>query len=248
MSKIIFLGDSLTAPPQNPDEESWVKSLSKDIGLEYKNFAVLAGNNRTQVLLLQNYLLSDDYDKDDIFFWEITAINRKNTVVRSDTDIGNDWEKLKVSELLENKNNKSNYFYYVNLPNVFDSEKRLISLLCHIPTLSLERHTLDPYGLQCLEEVILQETVSHLVSLSRMGHKVITTIGWEKCVPSKYLKTFTELLSENNILYIKNDILGWCIQQGLSLADDMHPTQESTLTWAKTFLKPLLNETIEEDN
>ncbi len=248
MRKIVFLGDSLTADPKRLSEESWVKSLSNELKCKYENFAVVAGNNRLQTLFLQNYLLSDEYNPSDIFVWQLTAINRSNTLIKLDASIGHHDQRKTIDQILKNKEENTEHFYHVSLPNVFETDSRLAMLLCHEESIFTERHIFDPYNFQCLEEMVLQETVSYITSLSRMGHKVLCVLGWETCIKEDYIEKFLNILSKEKIHFIYDDILRWCKTQQLPFYDDLHPLQSSTLLWAKTHLMPHLTEIIKEEN
>jgi len=246
MRKIVFLGNSLTAKRKNSTTPSWAEKFAASVNLDHQNFAVAAGNNRTQALLLQNYLLSDNYHPDDIFFWEINATNRKNTIVNSSICIDTELS-LPIKNYLNNKNTDPNDYYFIELPNVFDPDNNLKMLLCHFPTNTIEHKLIDPYGFQSIDEVVLQETVFYINLLSQLGHNVIFTLGWEGCVAEKHKSTLLRLLNKERIKYIENDMLGWCVKQNIPLEDDMHPTQESTLRWARVHLTPLVQEIIKED-
>jgi len=236
--KIVFLGDSLTAA----DSDSWTQQLCQELGVKHCNLAVGAGNNRTQVLLLQHYLLSDEYSKDDTFFWEINSVSRYNTLLIKDIQIG----PINIVQALKDKSSDPIYHYQKQLPNVFDSD-RLSVMLCQ-PANSLEREIVDPYGLQNIAEVVLQETVSHLVMLARAGHNVICTLGWESAVAEKDRPTLQHLLNKDTVQFIDNGMLDWCVKRNLPLRDDMHPDQIlSTLIWARANLIPRLRNVTEED-
>jgi hypothetical protein len=244
MRKIVLLGDSLTSDcdVNNPDSNSWTRHFCRELNIDYRNLAVSAGNNRTQVLLLQNYLLSDDYSRDDIFFWEINSVSRFNTVLTPEIQIG----PINMIQNLKDKSTDPGYHYQISLPNVFDNNK-LSVMLCQ-PTNALEHKIIDPYGLQSIEEVVLQETVSHIVSLARSRHNVICTLGWDWAVAEKDKPLLRHLLNKDKIQFIEDEMLDWCVRQNLPLADDMHPDQLSTLTWARTHLMPRLRNIIEEDS
>ena len=51
MSKIVFLGDSLTADIPYGEKKSWVKKFCTEYDFSYKNLAVTAGNNKTQQIV-----------------------------------------------------------------------------------------------------------------------------------------------------------------------------------------------------
>jgi hypothetical protein len=245
MRKIVFLGDSLTADTL---EFSWARQLCQELNLGYHNLAVAAGNNRTQVLMLQHYLLSDEYSKDDIFFWEINSVSRYNTVLIPDIQIGpiNMIQNLKNKAAIKNNSVNKNYQYQKQLPNIFDLEKLSI-MLCHEEN-TFERKIVDPYNLQSIEEVVLQEVVSHIVMLARVSHNVIYTLGWESAVAEKDKSTLQYLLNNDKVQFIDDSMLDWCVKQNLPLKDDMHPDQIlSTLIWARTNLVPRLRNIIEED-
>lgn len=239
MRKIVFLGDSLTAENL---QFSWAKQLCQELNLGYHNLAVSAGNNRTQVLLLQHYLLSDEYSKDDIFFWEINATSRFNTVLSPDIQIG----PINMIQNLKDKSTDPLYQYQKQLPNVFDKEKLSI-MLCHDANL-FERKIVDPYGLQSIAAVVLQETVAHIVLLAAAGHNVIYTLGWEQAVAEKDKPILQYLLNKDKGQFIEDAMLDWCVKQNLPLEDDMHPNQISaTPVWACTHLISRLRNIIEED-
>lgn len=202
MRKIVFLGDSLTSDCDihNPDSASWTRHFCRELNIDYRNLAVSAGNNRTQVLLLQNYLLSDDYSSDDIFFWEINSVSRFNTVLVPGIRAGH----TTIQEHLKDKCTYQNQ-YQIPLPNIFDNEK-LSVMLCH-PTNMLEHKIIDPYGLQSIEEVVLQETVSHMVSLTRTGHNVICTLGWDWAVAEKDKPMLRHLLNRYKVQFIEDEML-----------------------------------------
>jgi hypothetical protein len=244
MRKIVFLGDSLTSDcdPLNNESNSWTRHFCRELGIEYRNLAVSAGNNRTQVLMLQHYLLSDDYSKDDIFFWEINATSRINTVLVPNIQVG----QTTVQQHLKDKSTDPLYHYQVHLPNIFDNNKLSI-ILCH-PANTLEHKIVDPYCLQSIDEVVLQETVSHIVSLARAGHNVLCTLGWEWAVAEKDKPLLQHLLNKDKVQFIEDEMLDWCVKQNLPLADDMHPDQMlASLVWARTHLMPRLRNIIEED-
>jgi hypothetical protein len=239
MRKIVFLGDSLTADNL---EFSWARQLCQELNLGYHNLAVGAGNNRTQVLLLQHYLLSDEYSRDDIFFWEINAVSRFNTVLTPEIQIG----PINMIQNIKDKSTDPLYQYQKQLPNVFDKEK-LSVMLCQDAN-ALEREIVDPYGLQSIAEVVLQETVAHIVLLAAAGHNVLCTLGWEQAVAEKDMPKLQHLLNKDKIQFIEDGMLDWCVKQHLPLADDMHPDQMSaTPVWARTHLMPRLRTIIEED-
>lgn len=239
MRKIIFLGDSLTA---DNSQVSWAKQLCQELNLGYHNLAVAAGNNRTQVLLLQHYLLSDEYSSDDIFFWEINAVSRFNTVLTPEIQIG----PINMIQNLKDKSTDPLYQYQKQLPNVF-AEEKLSVMLCQDAN-AFEREIVDPYGLQSIAEVVLQETAAHIVLLAAAGHNVLYTLGWEWAVAEKDRLILQHLLNKDKIHFIEDAMLDWCVKQYLPLADDMHPDQIlSTLVWARTHLTPRLKNIIEED-
>ncbi len=239
MRKIVFLGDSLTADTL---EFSWARQLCQELNLGYHNLAVGAGNNRTQVLLLQHYLLSDDYSRDDIFFWEINAVSRFNTVLTPEIQIG----PINMIRNLKDKSTDPLYQYQRQLPNVFDKEK-LSVMLCQDAN-AFEREIVDPYGLQSIAEVVLQETVAHIVLLAAAGHNVLCTLGWELAVAEKDKPMLRHSLNKDKVQFIEDEMLDWCVKQNLPLKDDMHPDQMlASLIWAQTHLTPRLRNIIEED-
>jgi hypothetical protein len=240
MRKIVFLGDSLTAVSH--ESYSWTRHLCQELDVGHCNLAVAAGNNHTQVLLLQHYLLSNEYSKDDIFFWEINAVSRFNTVLTPEIQIG----PINMIQNLKDKSTDPLYQYQKQIPNVFDKEKISV-MLCNDAN-SFEREIVDPYGLQSIAEVVLQETVAHIVMLAAAGHNVICTLGWEWAVAEKDKPLLRHLLNKDKVQFIEDEMLDWCVKQNLPLADEMHPDQMlASLIWARTHLTPRLRNIIEED-
>lgn len=234
--KIIFMGDSLIAESSYGEQKSWTKKLCEEIGYPYKNLAVSAGNNKTQVIKLQHYLLSDEYDKNDIFFWEINASNRVNVLINRKQIVGD-----KTLEDDVNTTRESEFGEHItNVSNIFGNDNYGM-ILCH-PKLNLYRRLVDPYDLQNVEEYVLQEILTHIKLLSQAGHEVIVVLGWRDCLAENHKEIFFQYLNKTSAHIIDAEILEWCARQMLPMGDDnMHPDQlGATLIWAKAHILPIL--------
>lgn len=228
------MGDSLTA---DIGDHGWAKLFSDLHGIRYKNLAVIAGNNKTQILKLQHYLLSNEYQPDDIFFWEINATHRPNILVNKKMTINGQT----IEAVLKDKA-PSKFTYLVDIENIFCTTTDYGVILCH-PELKDERAAFDPYKLQHVDEFILQDVLTYINLLVKSGHAVIVALGWEDAIAENHKETFLQYLNKTGAYIVNEAMLDWCIDQGLPLNDDNHPNQTvSTLLWAKTHLSSVLNE------
>ena len=236
MSKIVFLGDSLTADIPYGEKKSWVKKFCTEYDFSYKNLAVTAGNNKTQVIKLQHYLLSDEYDKNDIFFWEINASSRVNVLINRKQIVSGKTLEDAVNTSKESEFNE----HITDVSNVFGNDNYGM-ILCQ-PHLTLYRKFVDPYDLQNVEEFVLQEVLSQIKLLSQAGHLVIVVLGWRNCLAENHKEIFFQQLNKTNAHIVDAEILEWCIDQNLPIDDDgLHPDQlGAILLWAKAHLLPIL--------
>lgn len=233
--RIVFLGCSLS----NEELSDWTSYVAGKVNLPYVNLSQSAGNNLLQIHLLEDYLLSDNYNSEDIFVWQFTSFTRTNFICSPnlliDVSTG-----LSIVDAIDQGERVSKYDY-VSVPNYFGNG--LIAVLSN-PNLAHYRELLDPFGLQHIEPVLLQRVLANIKLLLAAGHSVITILGWDAVIDSSFKKPFLRKLKEMGVYHVHHSTAQWCAEKNLEFRDDLHPMGESSRKWAQTNVLPILQKIV----
>ena len=217
--KLITLGCSLT------HHKGVKETLAKLLNLKLLDLAYGAGSNHLQISKLHDLLISNQIDKNDIIYWQVTAINRP-------------YKRMpyvylnKVTQIQNSKFAKSNCVHYVeSIENIFDNNKR-IDLLSNSPGLTkgfdVEQH--------------LQELLATMILLKSFCFKLIIVFGWKNVMPDTYFVRFKNILQEYKIDYIEQPYLEYAVNNKLEMLDDMHPAESAGKQYANEIIYPALKE------
>lgn len=213
-NRYISLGCSLTA------QTGYIKFLIREYGLDITNLAVSAGSNQLQQHRLNNLYVKNQINLNTILLWQITFPLRSHALIDYD-------------EFAET--NSSSEFFDNIRENVELFQSSHYALLTHNPYFQ-KIHVASNYNEN------LQNLTIDIMHWSFLCKKIIVYLGWD-FMEKKVYKTFLNFLKRRpNILVLpqESNIVDWCKNNNLEFSDDLHPTEESYIQWAKSNLIPVL--------
>ena len=223
--RLITLGDSFSF-----GSWGWPELLSNDLNCELLNFAVRAAQNSVQVQLIQDWLIHNNFKKDDIVIWAIGL--SWAPLVNISLDYLNEVNK-------HNEEIKKQYgvLHYHLRDNIIDNKQR-ISLLHISPIINdfsnIKELSDEPESLQLL--------LFMFIIIKKLCPKILIFRAKNDFVSNKeYWTNLTKHFKENNIEYIDNSIVDWCKDENLDFyPDNFHPTKQSMHIYTQKILYPKL--------
>ena len=211
--KLITLGCSLTDRP-GPKEE-----LATLLDVELLNLAVRAGSNQLQVNRFHEAVLSNQINKDDIVYWQITQTGRRYDRLQPEK-FGN-IEKIKAESNLRH--------YICESKNIFDNQYR-IDLLCNTPV----KVSNNDYNQS------LQTLLATIIMASYISPKIIVVLGWNNVIQADSMVVFKDYLTSRGINFIDQPFLEYAVYNGLEMSDSMHPATSAGQQFAREVVYPKL--------
>ena len=221
--RLITLGDSLSH-----GDHSWPNLLSQDLNCSLVNFALPASQNLLQSQLMQDWLLHNDLSNNDIVIWQIGWSNHQLIHVGTEH-----WDKIeRANRFVKNKMGISHY-HFKN--NIVDNKLR-ISLLPVSPILHKFTNRKRPND----DAEVLQNLLFMFVMIKKLCPKLLIIKGNDDFVKDYHWENITNFLTRKNIDLLNESIYTWCIENGLSIGPDSHPTEESLRVYKDNILIPKL--------
>ena len=215
-SKFIALGCSMTSIP------GWVDYCNEDLNMQVYNLAEGASGNQTQVFRLKNYLLENklfDKMKDIVLLWQITGPNRSSALldnVESNKKYKNVWG-----------NGYRDFFEYESA--IFKDP--VLGILSNNKHIERFNQSFDANFEQFVADVLI---------FSKLVKKIILWYGWKDLYDQERLEQINKLFMSHDIQIVEEPVLDYCKNHNLPFRDDMHPTKESSINWAKNNLLPVV--------
>jgi len=221
--RLITLGDSLSS-----GEYNWPKLLSQELNCNLINFALPASQNLLQIQLMQDWLLHNDLLEDDIVIWQIGWSSHQ--IVHIGTE---HWDKVeRANKFIKNKIGISHY-HFKN--NIIDNKMR-ISLLPISPILHKFINRKRPND----NAEVLQNLLFMFNIIRKLCPKLLVIKGNDGFVKTEHWNNMTNFLERKNIAFLNESIYTWCIENGLPIGPDRHPTKESLRVYKDNILIPKL--------
>ena len=220
MTKLFTLGCSLTY------NMGWKELLCEEYDLELVNSAMFASSNSMQVRRIHSYIINNEIDKDDIIIWQITSQIRHSFSAACDPE----WNKHIENVVKEDENAQ----YYVDSPRNYFSGSVHRDVLSNHPLIKPASHYFD-YNSS------MEELVSTILLLNNT-YKILVIIGWDGALTqaSFNIGKFNRLMQDHKVPHLSESYLHWAMRNGHSLADDLHPTMETSEIYAGQVLAPIL--------
>ena len=222
MTKLFTLGCSLTY------NMGWKEYLSEFHDLELVNSAMFAGSNDLQVRRIHSYIVNNQINQEDIIIWQITGQLRHSFSVNCDEEWNFKLENVEKED--------ADARYYIDAPkNYFSEQVHKDVLSCH-PLIKDASEYFD-------YNASLEELISTIILLNTK-YRVLVIVGWEGALREDCdnLYKFNQLLKFHQIPHLNEPFVSWAIRKKLPLAEDLHPTMETSEIYGKTVLYPKLKE------
>jgi hypothetical protein len=221
--RLITLGDSLSS-----GDHSWPNLLSQELNCNLVNFALPASQNLLQIQLMQDWLLYNDLSNDDIIIWQIGWSSHPVVYIGTEH-----WDKIeRANRIVKNKMGISHY-HFKN--NIIDNKLR-ISLLPVSPILHKFTNRKRPND----DAEVLQSLLFMFNIIKKICPKILIIKGNDDFVKDIHWNNMTSFLERKNIAFLNESIYTWCIENGLSIGPDSHPTTESLRVYKDNVLIPKL--------
>jgi len=199
------------------------QELAKLLKADLLNLAHSAGSNQLQINRLHEHVLNNQIDRNDLIYWQITQISRKNDRLQMD--------RFNEVEQIQKEHFSEKYHHYIcQSNNIFDKKKR-IDILSNSPLLETKDIDVD----QDLETLL-----STIILTSYFVPKIIVAFGWQKVMESWRAAIFKTKLKEHNINFLEETYLEYVIKNNLEMEDDMHPARSAGEIFSKKIIHPKL--------
>jgi hypothetical protein len=204
----------------------WKELLCEKYGWELVNSAMFAGSNDLSVRRIHSHIVNNHIKKDDIIIWQITGQLRHSFSVHCDTE----W----LYRLNDVETEDDDAKYYIDAPRNYFTGNVHKDVLSNHPITTKASEYFDFNS-------SLEELISTIILLNS-AHKVLIIMGWEGALREdgeNYYK-FMSLLSSNNVPHINESYVSWAIRNKHPLAEDLHPTMDTSELYGETVLFPEL--------
>ena len=215
--KLITIGCSLT------NLFGFSQTLADLLNVELIDLSYPASSNQLQVNRLHELILSQQVDKEDIVYWQITGINRKNGRLQMD-------RFAEIDKIQKDQFTKPNHHYVINENiNIFDKKNR-IDLLCNSPAASTDVDSNQD----------LQMLLATIILMSHVTPKLIVTFGWKNIMLPTHMVAFKKQLTDHEINFIEETYLDYTVNNNLEMFDDGHPGSGAAGPYLKEVIQPKL--------
>lgn len=220
MKKLFTLGCSLTW------NMGWKEYVADRMNYELVNSAMFGGSNNLQMRRLNSYIVNSQIGKDDVIIWQITSQLRHSFCVNGDPS----WDERLDDYVSEDADAK----YYMDSPvNYFDAHPHTDVLSCH------------PLIIPASEYYNANSTLEGLIStmiLLNNTYKILIFVGWQGALDNDTdnYDLVIDLLEKNKVPHINESYVSWAIRNNHPLAEDLHPTMDTSELYGEMVLFPEL--------
>jgi hypothetical protein len=223
--RLITLGDSITA-----GDRYWAGKLSNELNCELINLALPAAQNPLQIQIMNEWLLDNDLQSDDIVIWQLGLSWHPLVCIGTEH-----WDKVERADRLTRPIFDVPSYLITN--NKVDNKDK-INLLHINPILGKfinRKHTNN-------DADVLQNLLYMFNIIKKICPRILIVKGKNDWISNlEYWKNTKEILGEKKIDFLDEGIVDWCIRNKLEImSDNIHPTEESSHTYAIKELLPKL--------